>query len=433
VKPVTSTTLKAAHEEPGRTERTFVVLVMLFSAGAFASAWTVPGQLQSAAGMIIMQVLWILVYIVTLYLYLRHCGQPIQKLFSEWPLVALCAFAMLSTFWSQVPGLTFRRSAALILTLLFGIYLGFRFGLKEQLRLLAWACAICIFFSFIFGALGLGNAIDSGEGVLGWYGIFDQKNALGRMMVFSALVFLSWKTVEPQHRRLANAALLGSVVLIALSRSMTSIVVLALLMILLPYLRWAARRSERWMVGGILFLTAVGTSSSFYVATHLDQVTGLLGKSATLTGRVQIWILSTVMALRRPWLGYGYNAFWLPNEWFTVRIWQVLGWKAPHAHNGFLELWLELGLVGAGLFFLVFVYYVGRGITFLARHRAEQSTIWPIAFLFFLFLSNLTETDLLVRNNLFFILFVALAVTTKVYRAENSILPSLATDKGTLP
>jgi exopolysaccharide production protein ExoQ len=401
------------NKAPRRTEKVFVVFVLLLSAGAFSSLWTVPVQTQQAAGMLVMQVLWILIYLCTLFLFLRHCDRPFQAFASEWPLVVLCAFAMMSTIWSAVPGLTFRRSVALALTVLFGLYFAYRFNLKEQLRLLAWACAVCVVFSFAFGILELGNSVNSGEGVPGWYGIFDQKNSLGRMMVLSALVFLFLKKVEPENKRFANIGLFGSIALIALSRSMTSVVVFLMLMTLLPYLRWTVRKSAYWMIAGIMFLAAAGTATVIYAAAHMQQVSGLLGRSATLTGRVQIWILSTAMAVRRPWLGYGFNAFWLPSELFTVRIWRVMGWNVPHAHDGLIELWLELGIVGIGLFLLVFVYYVLRGIGFLRRDQGAGAAAWPLVFLVFQFLSNLTEADLLARNSVFFILFVSAAVMTR--------------------
>jgi exopolysaccharide production protein ExoQ len=395
-------------------ERLFVVIVLLFAAGAFSSLWTVPGQTQKVSGMFLMQVLWMLVYLCTIFLFFRRCEQPSRTFFSGWPLVAMCAFAMVSTLWSAAPGLTLRRSVALTLTLLFGVYFASRFSVKEQLRLLAWTFGICVVFSFIFGALGLGNSVDGGGGILGWYGIFDQKNGLGESMVLSALVFHFWRRVEPESRHLAYAGFIGSVGLIALSRSMTSVVVFGLLMVLLPYLRWTARKPVRWMIAGIVFLVGVGTVTLIYVATHMEQVTGLLGKSATLTGRIQIWILSTVVALRRPWLGYGFNAFWLPTERFTQQIWHVMHWQVPHAHNGFIELWLELGAVGVGLFLLAFLYYTVKALLHL--RRGGEAAGWPLVFLVYLFLNNLTETNLLSRNTIFFILLAATAMATQRVR-----------------
>ena len=116
------------------------------------------------------------------------------------------------------------------------------------------------------------------------------------------------------------------------------------------------------------------------------------------------------MALQRPWLGYGFNAFWLPDQAYTSRIWRLLTWTPPQAHNGILELWLELGLIGTGLFFLVFAYYVAKALSFSRQNPGPDST-WPIAFLIFLFLANLTTAFFLQGNNIYFILYVALATT----------------------
>jgi exopolysaccharide production protein ExoQ len=337
---------------PNSGEKCFVVLVLLLSTGAFSNL-RVNGPIlvqQMGGGIAAMEVLWLIVYLVTIVLYFRCCVRPLRGLLAVTPFFVLAAFAFASASWSQDPALSVRRSLALGLTVVFGVYFASRFTLKSQFRLLAWTFAICIIFSFFFQLLGLNPDV----GTPGWYGIFYIKNELGRVMVLSALIFLFWMRVEPEHKRMGGAGFVGSLALVALSRSMTSVVVLFLLMVLLPYLRWTLRKSVRWAVAGIAFLLIVGTSSVIYVVAHLEEITGFLGRSPTLTGRVPLWILSFVMALRRPWLGYGFNAFWLPDNMYVQKIWNLLRWQPPHAHNGFLELWLELGLVGAALFLLVF-------------------------------------------------------------------------------
>jgi exopolysaccharide production protein ExoQ len=402
---------------PSRAEKAFVVFVLLLSTGAFMSLSVTPDQAASdPSGMPGMQILWSLIYVVTLVLFSRHCQRPLETFLSEKPLIGLCILAIASTLWSQAPQLTLRRSVALLLTMLFGIYFGTRFRMKQQLSLLAWTCGICVVFSFVFGVLGLGMSVDADEGVPGWYGIFVQKNNLGRMMVLSALVFLFWKRAEPEHKGIAKAGFLASILLIFLSQSMTSIIVLAMLLVLLRYLPRVLGKSAVRAVGGMVFLLAAGTIAIFWVASHLEQIADFLNRSVTLTGRLTIWILSTVMALRRPWLGYGYNAFWLPGQWTTERIWLALDWAAPHAHNGLLELWLELGIVGMGLFLLVFVYYSLRSIGFLRWHGSAAASAWPLMFLVFTFLSNLTESDFLARDSIFVILYVTVAITLQQQR-----------------
>jgi len=406
---------------PGNAEKAFVVMVLLLSLGAFMNL-TITGPIETQnMGMWGMQILWSFLYVITLVLYARNCDRPFRTLFVVSPLIAVITFAFASVFWSQDPALTLRRSTALALTLVFGVYLASRFSQKEQLRLLAWAFGVCIVLSFLFELLGLNPS----QGIPGWYGVFDIKNELGQAMVLSAVVFLFWKKAEPEHRILATAGLLTSVTLLALSLAMTAVVVFAVLMVLLPYLQWTLRKSTRGMVFGIAVLLAAGTLSALYTVTHLEEVTGFLGKDPALTGRMPLWIVAGVMALKRPWLGYGFNAFWLPDETYTPRIWHLLTWMPPQAHNGVLELWLELGLVGTGLFLLVFAYYVARALRF-SRHNSGPAAAWPVAFLIFLFLGNLTTAFFLQGNNIYFIIYVALAASMYTKGGKTRVSNGLA-------
>ena len=400
------------QSEPGTGEKAFVLFVLLLSLGAFQNLMVTRAAQSPNLAMPKMQGLWSFLYLVTLLLYSRRCESPIRGLFTVSPLMAVIVFTFASVLWSQDPALTARRSIALALTVVFGVYFALRFKPKEQFRLLAWAFLICIIFSFIFELFGLNYQMGSG-----WYGIFFIKVHLGRNMALGALIFLFWEKVESKHSAVARVGLVASIVLVALSRDVTSWIVLTVMLILLPYLQWTLRRSIRWALGGIGFLLALGTFSVMYVWTHLDTFTAFLGKDPLLTGRVPLWILSTVMAMRRPWLGYGFDAFWLPDEGAVQRIWHILRWEPPHAHNGILELWLEIGLIGTALFLIVFVYYVTRALRML-RSSSEATAAWPLMFLLFLFLANLTESVFLGTNSICSILYVAAATTLSLKQSE---------------
>jgi O-antigen ligase len=389
-------------------EKAFVVIVLLLSLGAFAN-FTVTGPIQTQnMGMLGMQVLWSSLYLIMLALYLRNCSEPLLNLFRTRPFMILLAFTFLSTMWSDAPGLTIRRSIALSLTFVFGAYLASRFTLKEQFRLLAWAFAICIVFSFVFELLGLNPS----EGIPGWYGVFFHKTELGRNFALGALVFLFWKRVEPDHGKLALLGFTLSAILVFLSRDVTSLVTLFVLLIVFPYVERVIRWSIPRAVAAMVALSMFGGLSMLYVREHLGEVTGLLGKDPQLTGRLPLWILSVAMALRRPWLGYGFSAFWLPDYASTQKIWHILGWMPPHAHNGVLELWLELGLIGTGIFMLIYVHYCLRAIRLLRQSRESVAT-WPLVFLLFFFITNFTESFFVTTNSIFFLLYVTSAFMCK--------------------
>jgi O-antigen ligase len=76
----------------------------------------------------------------------------------------------------------------------------------------------------------------------------------------------------------------------------------------------------------------------------------LLGRDATLTDRTVIWEILVDLARERPWLGRGYGGFWFSD----VYLWFADRWGAiDHAHNGYMDLWLELGYVGLAMFVLL--------------------------------------------------------------------------------
>jgi exopolysaccharide production protein ExoQ len=386
-------------------EEISVVVVLLLSTGAFMNVDFTNSDGNPSVGI---RVLWYLSYFVMSGLFWCNRTQGKRRLLAIAPIVAVVAFASMSTFWSQDPALTFRHSIDLACAMVFGAYFASRYELPDQLRLLAWVCGICVVFSFLFGLFGLGTASDADKNVPGWYGIFIQKNNCGRMMLLSTLIFFFWGRTEPSHKRTARIGAIASIVLLLLSRSLTSTIVFVMVTILIPYMWWILRKSTRWMTAGFAFLVVAGATAVLYVGTHLQQTASLVGKDPTLTGRLEIWILCVVMALRQPWLGYGYEAFWLPDQWYVQKAWKALGWNAPSAHNGYLQLWLELGILGTCLFLLVFFYFFVKSLQSV-RHNVTQGSAWPLALLLFLLLTNLTEPIFLESSSIFFMLYVSVA------------------------
>src|SRR5262249_49646648 len=82
-------------------------------------------------------------------------------------------------------------------------------------------------------------------------------------------------------------------------------------------------------------------------------VAGAVGRDPTLTDRTKIWAFLLSMKTN-PLLGTGYESFWLgPRlQWF----WQHAGFGfINEAHNGCLEVYLNLGIIGLsflGLFLI---------------------------------------------------------------------------------
>ena len=126
------------------------------------------------------------------------------------------------------------------------------------------------------------------------------------------------------------------------------------------------------------------------------------------------------MFMERPLIGYGYNGFWYGWEGPSAQIWQTNNWLPNHAHNGFLELLLTLGLLGAFLFFADYFKTLFSSIGWL-RHKRSIISLWPLAFLIFLAIFNFTSTALVLQNSLLWILYVSISLSvTKQMQAHTS-------------
>jgi exopolysaccharide production protein ExoQ len=141
------------------------------------------------------------------------------------------------------------------------------------------------------------------------------------------------------------------------------------------------------------------------VAVDLDSMAGMLGRDSTLTGRTNIWAMALESIAERPVLGYGYNAFWnVAPE--ADRISTILHWKVPHAHNGFIDLTLQLGVVGLALYLAIYFVAIRRAVN-LANATPEQEAIWPLAYLAFTLLYQMTESTILAGNTFVWMIFVS--------------------------
>jgi exopolysaccharide production protein ExoQ len=400
---------------PSIVEKAFTVSVLLLSTGAFMNLFLARENLfDPGAGLPGMQWVWSLIYIVTLFLLVRHCNGFIQVLLKERWIVLLVILALVSVAWSSVPWITLRRGVALAATCLFGVYLAMRYSFREQLKLLAVMSGIAVIFSFVFGVLGWGASVDEVEGV--WYGIYGQKNSLGIIMAIGALVFFLLYKTDAQYKWFAHSGLFFSGILILLSRSMSALLSLLFVLALLPLVR-PLSRSIRKAVAAFGFAAAIAAAGLYWIATHLTEATEALGRDATLTGRVQLWVASFFQALERPWLGYGYNSFWLGTEGPSLTVWQVAGWAAPSGHNGLLDIWLDMGLVGVAFAVLGFALYFRRSVA-LFRQRPVWSNAWPLFFLAYLFLINLTASEFLTGNGIFWLLYTSIVYRVSLQLAQ---------------
>lgn len=399
-------------------EKAFTVLSLLLFSDAFISLLRRRAGfvLDSTEGDAVMQVFLFGVYVVTCFLILVRWQKTLQVAMAEPLLMVLLAIALLSVLWSVAPMVTLRRSIALVGTTLFGVYFATRYSLKEQLKLLLWTLGIATLLSYLF-ALALPQlGIHQDGGHIGaWRGIYVHKNALGRSMGLSIVLFSLFVLYNPKYRWIAWIGLVLSVGLILMSTSATPLLSSLTVLALLPlYSIWRWRNSLFMPV----FIMAVTLCSIavLWIFGQVETILGAAGRDLTFTGRTELWSILLQMIQKQPWLGYGYSAFWLDWKGESGKVWSLLMWEPTYAHNGYLQLGLDLGLLGVCLFVLGFLIYFGRALVW-SRLQQTVEGMFPLVYLTFLLPYNVTESIILQQNSIFWVLYVSTVLSINISKS----------------
>jgi exopolysaccharide production protein ExoQ len=356
--------------------------------------------------------LYFCIYIITSILLIARWKKVLYVLKRDRWIISIIGLAFISIFWSNDPVRTFSSSIALFGTTLFGLYFATRYSLKEQIHLLAWVYGIAIVLSLLFAVLPPHYGIMGGIHAGTFRGIYTHKNTFGKIMVPAGVVFILLTHSMHRYRTLIWAGFAVLVALLLLSQSTGSVSnFLILLGALWSYrtLRW---RSQN-LFPALLSLGALGGGLIMLFSVEGNRLFNWLGKDPTLTGRTDIWQFIVETIAKRPWLGYGFSAFWQGLDGDSAYIWRAARWNVPESHNGLLELGLALGCVGIIIFLFGFWVTLVRAIAAVRASKTPEE-LWLLLCLTYLVLANLTESSLLVQNNIFWVLYSATAFTVLI-------------------
>jgi exopolysaccharide production protein ExoQ len=321
------------------------------------------------------------------------------------PALTLVGLACLSTFWSVDPGLTLRRGISLWAPTALGLVISFRFTNRELLRLLAVALGIAALASlavvFLLPTHGI-MILDDGPT---WRGVFENKNSLGRAMALEVAVLVLVALDTKRYRTLAWMGAAATLAVVFLAKSIGSLIAALAVVMLIPLFQ-ALRLRSTTRVAVYTVSVFLGAILLTMVATNPEPLFALLGRDTTLTGRTDIWVAALVSIAERPWLGYGHNAFWQGWAGPSMSLVSAIGWESPNSHNGLVDLWLELGLIGV-LTFLFGLGIAARRAILGARRTVTAAGLWPLAFLTFLVVMNFSTSTIMLQHSLYWILYVA--------------------------
>ncbi|WP_339913868.1 O-antigen ligase family protein [uncultured Brevundimonas sp.] len=391
------------EREPPLWERVGAMICIVMLTGALIGPVFAPNQGETP----MLRLIWLPVYAIIFGL----IAARFDRVMRAWPawlaLLGLVILAYVSKYWSIDPAVTGRRVIAMAMTGSFALYLGSSFRGPHLPRLLMQTALLLALGSlvmvFAFPAIGVHQTDNAGL----WRGLWYEKNQMGIVMVAGATAAAACLASGDPRRWAPVLTLVLTTVLVLATQSKTSLLSLMVGLGLVSTL-WAMRRGGAAFTVVCVWLGIVMASIGVYIfLTEPESILAALGKDPSLTGRTHIWDSLMRRVSERPWTGYGYSAFWGRTSVPAAFVRQETGWLVPSAHNGWIDLLVQLGWPGALAVGSLFVTATLMTLVRLGSAGVREG-YWAIAYLGVFLLLSLSESVLLSHASLPWTLFLAI-------------------------
>lgn len=301
-----------------------------------------------------------------------------------WFVVAYIVWAGLSMAWSAWLGSSALTWALLIITTLQGLFVAAMLTWREVVRAVGSALKWCLGLSIVFelfvavfvrGPVLPGFVIPdqrAADPIVYWcrgnlfnggriQGIFGSANPLAAVCLLAIIVFAIRIADRAPRRIMFGAWIVLAAYLMYRASSATiylaAVAVLAVLCAALVMRRAKApsARARRYAVFAV-----VGAVVVVVAWLGRDAIFSALGRSSSLTGRSGIWQAVIDRAAEHPGVGWGFATPWITGDphfdgWIIDH-----GQSVMQAHNVWLDVWMQLGIVGIVLLGLVYLSFLWR-------------------------------------------------------------------------
>jgi O-antigen ligase len=339
-------------------------------------------------------------YSIVLWLIVMNAKRIVSQALQMKMITLLALLTICSALWSQDPLRSAYNGVFYCIDTLFAFYLVLKFDTEEILSLVMMGgvsvsvvCLILVFFFPQYGTLHGGA----------WRGMFGDRTQAAKCFVFLLSPAIIFRRRSFSYRHMIYIALLS--LMIFMEYAMTARILLLVYIALMASISVSSkfgRRSSLLIIG--MFLAAAALLVCIGLPFFPRLLEGM-GKNATLTGRIPIWTALLRSIAKRPLLGYGFYAFWLGMKGESANEILAANWVYGYAHNGYLEICVQLGLVGLAVFFVT-LFQAIRNAWFCLRNGCPPGVEWYIGVIALTIMYNVDESTVVWPIELLSILYV---------------------------
>lgn len=315
-------------------------------------------------------------------------------------LLLLPSWWLLSTLWSPEPALAFRSGLQVFLTILICMFMASKLSIRQLLIVILLALLTAALRSLPQSLYDLSVSSPSKA-------IYTHKNALGMNMAILLSVSVSLLLSEKSYtiKIISLISFVTSILLIFSSQSATAILIsIGIIGIVICVFVCIGNNNtfsyiRLFILSCIIsiFFSLIIIFINFIAIDPIDLVLNALGKDRSLTGRTDLWHIAISEIEERPLLGTGAKGYWRYHDSHIVRQIFIDYHREEHNifhfHNSWLEICVNLGIVGLFLSVISFIWAIS--VIFVNIFILGGINRWSIfAISIAILLRTMTEADL---------------------------------------
>ncbi len=346
---------------------------------------------------------------------------------NKW-MLALFSFMALSIIWSNFPGISLRRCIRSVGTLVMVLVVLTEHSPLDAIQVLLrriYLVAIPLSIIAIKYFRNIGIAYDWSGVEEQWVGLTTDKNSLGQVAMCSGLLF-SWRILQSWPKKKLTLDMLLLVLTLWVlrgsknSHSSTAIVafvVCAIILLGFQFIKKRAARAKRIILGVTIVSSLLAPfmylAFEAFDTTPVTLALSATGRDMTFTDRTLIWTDLLHNSEKSPVLGVGFGAFWvgpIGYAMYPLDNWskKTPGWRPEEGHNGYVDVYVELGVIGVAL--LLIVIGVGFAGAFNDLQNEFALGSLRLVLLLSIVMNNITETSFLRGTHGLWFLFLLLVI-----------------------
>lgn len=369
----------------------YIIFTFYPTSMPFKSTLQERGAEAIGSSNIINQIIYSSIFILTTIAAIPKLNQIYSLIKQERAIIIFLIWALVTIIWSDFPFVSFKRWFQIFtfywVTLVYFAHYPY---IDDLIKLIK-----PIIYSYILITLAVCLLIPEAKDpeFNTWRGLTLSKNNLGQVGLILSVLTLIIVNFEKEIIK-KNIAVLFFILSITISLATFSSTTYISLFIFLSGSLVFYLSKKFWRNLGVgyaftiilsAFLVTLGGLIFYFDPTITDFIQGIFGKSETFYDRGKLWSVMIWNISQHPIIGCGFQGFWVIESPKIQLLYQSFIWLPIQAHNGYLDMINETGLVGFAFFLGIIMKYF---ITVITRKRLQ---LWAW-FLILPLISSVTES-----------------------------------------